>query len=129
VEPPKKPYARGQIIFMEGDSGDEMYLIAAGSVKITRLVGEKHVTLGIFGPNEFIGEMVLLGDARRSGTAIAMQDSELVVINRATFEEALRATPKWLGVVLRSLAERLYQMDQRLGKDLVYVGKKYPGTR
>jgi CRP/FNR family transcriptional regulator, cyclic AMP receptor protein len=129
AEPPKKLLARGQVIFHENETGDEMYLICSGTVKISKNVGDKHVTLGTFGKNEFFGEMALLNEQGRSGTAIAMDDCELLVINRATFDGALNAAPGWLGAVVKSLAGRLSDMDMRIGKDLVYVGKKYPGVR
>ena len=90
AEPLRKKYTRGQVIFKEHDPGEEMYLIQSGAVKITKIVGDKHIALGTFRQNEFFGEMSLLSNKGRSGTAMALEDCELLVINEATFNDALQ---------------------------------------
>src|SRR3954468_17291021 len=65
-------YARGEVIFLEGDQGTALCLIAEGRIRI-QLTGSdgREAVLNVYGPGEIFGEMALLDGEPRSADAIA----------------------------------------------------------
>ncbi len=57
-----KLYPAGTVLFNEGDSGQEMYIIQSGLVQITRKVGTKDTVLADLPAGELFGEMALIND-------------------------------------------------------------------
>ena len=58
----------GSVLFREGESGEEMYVIQAGHVRITKRVARGERVLATLGPGEFLGEMAILNEKPRSAT-------------------------------------------------------------
>jgi len=80
-------YKSGDKIFNRGDSGDELFLIRKGAVRIMLPISEKqHHHLGTFGRGSFFGEMAFLDGGVRSANAVAYLDAELYVLSRKTFD-------------------------------------------
>lgn len=76
----------GDKIFKRGDSGDELFLIRKGAVRIVLPLSEKQSHhLGTFGRGSFFGEMAFLDGDVRSADAVAFSDTELYVLSRKTF--------------------------------------------
>jgi SulP family sulfate permease len=77
----------GDKIFMHGDTGDELFMIRKGAVRIMLPISEKQSHhLGTFGRGSFFGEMAFLDGGARSADAVAFSDTELYVLSRKTFE-------------------------------------------
>ena len=109
-QPDPKVFLAGQVIFEEGQSGDEMYGILEGEVNI--LVNGKVVesieTGGVFGAG------VLVGVKSRTYTAIAKVDSKLVFLDEKGFLFAVQETPMFAIEVMRSYSERLSRLQRLL---------------
>src|SRR5207249_11350199 len=76
------PYKAGDVIFKEGESGDEMYVVLEGEVAV--IVHDKIVeTVGV---DNFLGEMALIDSRPRSATAVAKTDCKLAPINQNRFK-------------------------------------------
>ncbi len=83
----KRPYKAGDKIFKRGDTGDELFLIRKGAVRIMLPLSEKQSHhLGTFGRGSFFGEMAFLDGDVRSADAVAFSDTELYVLSRKTFD-------------------------------------------
>jgi SulP family sulfate permease len=83
----KRSIKSGEKVFARGDSGDELFLIRKGSVRIMLPLGSgKARHLSSFGRGDFFGEMAFLDGDARSADAIAFTDVELFVISRKTFD-------------------------------------------
>lgn len=81
-------YRAGGKIFTRGETGDELFLIRRGAVRILLPVSatlSHH--LGTFGRGAFFGEMAFLDGAPRSADAVAFTDVELYVLSRAVFDK------------------------------------------
>ncbi|MBI1818326.1 MAG: cyclic nucleotide-binding domain-containing protein [Deltaproteobacteria bacterium] len=76
---------KGDVIFRQGDTGQEMFVISAGRVRLVLGSQGHEKELRVLGPGEFFGELSLLGDAPRSATAMAAEDSTLLPIARDVF--------------------------------------------
>jgi len=77
----------GQVVFREGDAGDEIYFVRRGRIEILlSLEGGKRHHLETFGRGEFFGEMAFLDRGVRSADAEAATDSDLFVLSREAFD-------------------------------------------
>ncbi len=80
----------GAIIFREGESGDEMYVVIAGKVRISkRVAGVGEEALGILEPGSHFGEMAMVDDSPRSADAIAHTACALAVIRRDELDQLM----------------------------------------
>jgi len=100
-------YAAGQAVFREGDLGDALYVLVRGKVTITGR-GERLATLG---PGEAFGEMAVLDEAPRSGTALAEEETEVLRIGSEEFYEILHEQVEIAEGVIRMLTRRLRDAD------------------
>ncbi len=80
--PERKTIEKGEILFLEGDSGSEAYLILSGHVEIYRMVGNQEEVLAKVGRGEIIGEMSLIDNQPRMASARVMEGGQLSVIDQ-----------------------------------------------
>src|SRR3954453_8509996 len=103
----------GEVIFREGDPGDSLYLVGAGSVQISkRGRGGNQETLAFIESGNFFGEMALLDGEPRSAMATAAEKTVLATVTEETFQHILELAPNRLHMnFLRSVSERLRQVN------------------
>ena len=101
-------YARGEVIFLEGDEGSALCLIAEGRVRI-QLTGTdgREVVLNVYGPGDFFGELALLDGEPRSADAIAQDATRVFWLQRDDFAHFLNGHPREAMTMLASLSRRL----------------------
>ncbi|HEY5037382.1 MAG TPA: ATP-binding protein, partial [Chthoniobacterales bacterium] len=106
-------FAQDEIIFREGDSGEVLYLVEEGSVKISKLGrGGNQETLGFIEAGNFFGEMALLDGEPRSAMAAAAGATVLGIVNETTFRHILENAPSRLHLnFLRSVTQRLRHIN------------------
>jgi CRP-like cAMP-binding protein len=109
-----KTIPRGTVLFREGDIGQEMYIIQSGKVKISKRVRNIEKTLSIIGKGEFFGEMAILNDKPRSATGEVIEDSEILVIDRNTFETMIKGNAEIALRIIKKLAQRLQEADNQI---------------
>ena len=109
-------YGESEVIFEEGSTGDEMYLIHSGTVVLTvRGEGREPVTLAVLNPGDFFGEMALVDDAPRSATAAAADDgAQLLVLDRSKFMFTVRQQPQFALSIMHTLCQHIRELDQRV---------------
>jgi CRP/FNR family cyclic AMP-dependent transcriptional regulator len=112
----RQSYRKSQIIFEEGSTGSEMYLIHSGRVLLSVRQDEtREVLLVVLNPGDFFGEMALVDDSPRSATASAVEDdTELIVMDRTRFLFMVRQQPEFALSLMHTLCRRLRDMDKRL---------------
>jgi CRP-like cAMP-binding protein len=103
-------FCQGQIIFREGDPGDQMYIVAEGQIDIMT----DDQLLETVNPGGILGEMALIDDKPRSATAVARTDCVLTLISRRHFLTLVERTPLFALQVMRIMAERLRRANIRL---------------
>jgi CRP/FNR family cyclic AMP-dependent transcriptional regulator len=110
-----RSYRKSEVIFEEGSTGSEMYLIHSGKVLLSVRQNEiQQVPLILLNPGDFFGEMALVDDSPRSATATAVEDNtELVAIDRARFLFMVRQQPEFALSLMHTLCQRLRDMDKR----------------
>ena len=115
----RKTYKPGEIIFKEGDSGNEAYVIEEGAVEISKSEGRAELILSVLKPGGVIGEMALIDSAPRMATARAARKTTLIVIPKTVFSKILGKTDAVVRVILMALLGRLRnQSSQNVEKTL-----------
>ena len=118
---PLRRYDKDAVIFNEGDPGECLYLVCAGSICISKMGrGGKQETLGFIQPNNFFGEMALIDGQPRSAQAVAVESALLGCVDHAAFERILAIAPCDLPLnFLRSVVERLRGIDAHFIAELM----------
>lgn len=109
----------GTVLFTQGDSGNEMYIIRMGRVQLTRRMRGRESHLATLPPGEFFGEMAIINGAPRSATAQVIEDSQLLVLDGDTFEAMLRHNSEVAVRMIKKLAARLAQANTQVETLLV----------
>jgi hypothetical protein len=108
-------FGNGERIINEGETGEELYIVLSGQVKVSRGGAD----LAVFKPGDHFGEMALVRSQPRSATVTSDGESELMVIRRTEFFEILRKehqlAVKLLWQFLGVLADRLAETSRELG--------------
>jgi len=103
---------KGQLLFREGDPGEEMFLVQRGTIVISKgVTGRVEQVLARIGPGDFFGEMSLFDRAPRSATVQAETDAVLLVLDRETLrrltEQSPRAAAAFFQALVHVFIERL----------------------
>jgi CRP-like cAMP-binding protein len=85
----------GEVLFREGDPGDQLYLVRSGAVVVSKLVmGRVEQVLARMGPGDFFGEMSLFDGSPRSATIQAETEVVLLGLDQANLREFIEASPR-----------------------------------
>ena len=102
-------------LFRQGDSGDAMYLIESGRVRISiRDHDKQELTLAELAQGDFFGEMSIIDGRQRSADAQVIEDSRLAVLSRDAFLSFVRTKPDVALEMLSALTDRLRRTDELL---------------
>ncbi len=96
-------FSDGGVVFIKGDSGDHAYVVTSGRVEIR----ESGRVLEAMEPGELFGEMALIDSEPRSASAVAVERTELVVIDRQLFDRLVREEQDFAVSVMRLMSRRL----------------------
>ncbi|MBF0431328.1 MAG: cyclic nucleotide-binding domain-containing protein [Fibrobacteria bacterium] len=100
-------YKSGDILFDEGDSGSEMYIVKTGTIQILKQEGTRQVELARLGPGTVLGEMSLLDNAPRSATARAIEDVIVTFIDQSYLQTTLESIPADMKGLIQVVVRRL----------------------
>jgi CRP-like cAMP-binding protein len=101
-------FVRGDVIFRRGDPGDSLMAILSGRIKICiSNAHAKEVVLTFLAAGDITGEMAVLGGRERTADAIALEDSELLVIQGRDLIPVLKAHPDFMLEIIQLLCEKL----------------------
>jgi CRP/FNR family transcriptional regulator, cyclic AMP receptor protein len=108
---------RGETLFREGDSGDCLYVITDGKIKLGRAAtdGRENI-LAILGPGEMFGELSLFDPKPRTATAVAVVDSTLMSLGHEALDQLLTGRPAVAESMLAALAQRLRRTNESLAE-------------
>jgi CRP-like cAMP-binding protein len=111
--PPRigRDFSAGDVLFREGDEGQEMFVIQGGRVQVTKRVGETDRPIAVLGRGEFLGEMAILNNKPRSATATVLDDATCLVIDGRTLETMIASNAEIAVRLIKKLASRLDAAD------------------
>ncbi len=131
-------YRRGEVIFWQNDPASDVHIIKTGQVKISATSAEgEEIIMAILTPGDSFGEIALLDGQPRSASAIAMENTQTITLDRADFLDVMSRNPEMMGIVLASLAAgwrrtshlledaMFLDIPRRLGKRLLQLAEKH----
>ena len=111
---------RGEVLFHEGDSGDRLYVVTEGKVKLGRTSADgRENLLAILGPGQMFGELSLFDPGPRSATVTAVTDCTLQSLGQDELGRWLNGRPEVARGLLAQLAGRLRRTNDVVA-DLVF---------
>jgi len=102
----EKRLAPDETVYRQGETSREMYYIRKGKVEISTMNWGVEKILAVLGTGEFFGETALTDSSPRIYTATAIEETELLIIDKDSFEANLAANPV-LKYILETLIQRL----------------------
>lgn len=100
----RKSILASEIIFREGDIGDSLYIVLAGSMEAVSLRTGQYIYS--FKEGDFFGEIAVLTGTPRTATVRALQDTTLFVIDRDHLQRLLKNYPNLAEQIAQKLSER-----------------------
>lgn len=112
-----RQYPRKMLIVQEEETGNFMFIILRGSVKVSSYAADgREAVLCLLGSGSFFGEMALLDSAPRSATVTTMEETELGHIHRADFERLMLQMPQLIRKLLTEMVSRLRRTSAVFGR-------------
>ena len=116
-----RQYRTGTIIFHRDDPGTTLHIITSGVVKLVLASPEgREVTVGILGPGDFFGELSLLDGGARSASAVTLEATETLTLDREPFVAILERHPEVANGLLTVLGNRLRRTDELI-QDILFL--------
>ena len=108
-------FRRGETVFHVGDPGDALFIVMAGSIKITLPAdtGDEAI-LATLRSGDFFGELALLDGAPRSATAVAIEPTETFVLSRDGFRELIASQAQMREALLATLAAEVRRLTSHV---------------
>jgi CRP/FNR family transcriptional regulator, cyclic AMP receptor protein len=114
----ERTFKTGSTLFMEGMQGEVLYLVKSGKIEIMKRKGADDMLIATLGPGEFVGEMSVIDNERRSATARVAEDSVLMVITKQVFQDIIRTIPegasRMLLAIIKIVNRRLREANRKL---------------
>ena len=113
-------FAAGSAILREGEEGDSLLMMLAGTVRIDTMTpaGEQYTVATLSGDHACFGELALFDSQLRSATAIAETDCQLLELDREAFDRFANEFPEHAVVVYRRLGKIVSQRLRQASKDI-----------
>jgi len=134
----RRLYPAGTNIITAEQPGEVVYIILEGTVKIhIEQADGRDVTLSILGRGDTVGEMSMIDSSGRSASAVTLEDSLLLWMDKADFQSCLRDFPQISQNLVRILAGRVrlaneliqalatLDVDGRVARQLLAFAEKY----
>lgn len=116
-----RQYRAGTIIFHQDDPGTTLHIITGGLVKLVLASPEgREVTVGIVGAGDFFGDLSLLDGGPRSASAVTLEPTETLTLDREPFVAILARHPEVANGLLTTLGNRLRRTDALI-QDILFL--------
>jgi CRP/FNR family cyclic AMP-dependent transcriptional regulator len=111
---------RGEVLFREGDSGDNLFIVTEGKVKLGKTSSDgRENLLAVLGPGQMFGELSLFDPGPRSATVTAVTDCVMQSLSHDELLEWLTGRPGVARGLLAQLGSRLRKANDVVA-DLVF---------
>ena len=116
----KISWTTGEIIYKVGDHSDFAYLLTKGEVEIISANGKR---VGFINQDEVFGELSILLNTKRTVTAIALKESNALLIPKKNLQDDYNKTSFFIKAILRSTYMRLTNLNSTIKIDLKSLDK------
>ena len=111
-------YAKGEFVFEAGDAPSDIYIVWAGSVELVLDAEGEALAEAVLGVGECFGETAVIGIERHSASAVAKEDTKLIVLPREVLFDLWESDKELFGMLVLNIAReacrRLHRADEIL---------------
>lgn len=109
-----KRFAAGEEVFRAGDLARNAYIIEKGCVEVSTESDGKKIIIAELGKGELFGEMSMIDDAPRSATITAIEETEVVVMQRSRFQRPIMAADPLMNMLMRVMVNRFRAAQRKM---------------
>lgn len=106
--------APDQILLREGEHSHSMFWVQSGQLIVTKKRNGEDVLLGHVYSGELVGEISFLDNEARSATVKAVSECDVIEIPQETLDKVFSSQPKWMEILVKTMAERLRKANARI---------------
>jgi CRP/FNR family transcriptional regulator, cyclic AMP receptor protein len=131
-------FKKGDAIFFEGDPGQTLYIVESGNVRIYLHTEDgQETSVNVCTSGDIFGELAVIDGLPRSASAIALEDSVVLALNREQFRECTRRYPQLAFNFLKALSVRVryntrqidslsaFRVPSRLARKLLELAQEH----
>lgn len=109
-----KVFEDGEMIVLQGEVGEEMYVVQAGKVEVVLESGDNRERVAVLGPKDFFGEMALFDKEVRSATIRAVGEARVLTIDKRTLLKRISEDPLLAFNMLKAMSSRIRELNQQV---------------
>lgn len=135
-----KEYSKNSVIFREGETGEGLFFVIKGKIKLSKLTEEgKEKILHFCQEGDVFAEILLFDGGSYPATAETIEDAEIGLIRHDDLEQLLRGNNEITMKILKVMAKRLREAQLqvrdlafkdaygRLASALLHLSEEYGG--
>lgn len=108
----RKKYKKGEMVFLDGDKLDGLYIINQGKIKVFKYTKEaKEQILYILTEGDFFGELSLISEEEASYNVEAIEAVNMCLIRKSDFTQILKINPEITLKILEATSQRLSKLE------------------
>ncbi len=113
-------FKRGDVLFTEGETSKDLYIIQEGIVRVYRGAPDGGILpLALIHAGGFVGEMSFFDGKPRSATADAVTAVRALKLESAKLEREIKRLPGWVMVMVRGLADRVREANDLVKRNSI----------
>jgi CRP/FNR family transcriptional regulator, cyclic AMP receptor protein len=98
---------KDQVLFVEGESSAYLYIVLKGKIRVIKETETKLISISVIEDKSFIGELSMFSDAVRSASAVAMEETEVIMVKKSDIRKVIKDCPVWISEIMETLSSRL----------------------
>ncbi len=101
-------YKKGDVIIREGERDGRVFILIEGQVEVIISLGtDKERKVGMFGPDNYFGEMAVLDDYVRTASIVAVRDTHTLSLDHWNIRDEIAKYPSIAIELIQTLSRRL----------------------
>lgn len=103
----EKAYEPGDVVFSQGDPGRALFVVVDGTIEITQATPRGDLVVAELGAGAAFGELALVDDYPRSGSARVATAARLLILYKSDFDALMEGEARIAMIVMRNLSRQL----------------------
>ena len=116
-----KDFQEGETLFLQGECGDYIYIVIHGTVEISKTTDDKKEIIATAASGDILGEMAILSDAPRCASAVAIENTRVIMVKDRTLRMALLNNDL---PILKPLTSQLVLRFKEMAQQATYYKNK-----
>lgn len=111
----QRKYDKGEIIYLEGENVEKLFIINTGKVKVVKLSESgKEQIIRVLGPGEFMGELSLFTHAPLNNNAEALEPTTVCIVDGNQIKKLIERRPSIALKILKEMSIRLERAENQI---------------